>query len=141
MNPIITYELIKDNIGEETTDIYLGSVIPDDYINMHIRIWNNKLGQDSINSVNNAVMNIEFERYEDSSYFNLTTVSVNHQEFESPQIIDNKAVIHIGTISGQANSGALSDIDNYKEVKIKVGPIPSNSIEGVKNMFINVFSQ
>lgn len=141
MNSIITYEIVREESTEETNNAYFGSFIPGETVYMHIRIWNNKFGQEDVDNLSNAIMKISFNDFENKAYFDILKVSVQNDAYITPDRIDDIAIIKLGTIYGHKNIGSLSDIENYKEVKIKIGPLYENSIEGLKNLSISVVSQ
>lgn len=123
----------------QDTDLYLGSFTQNSAIEITMQIWNNRYGSEEVESIENARLCMKFDTLEDSALFNYCTVKVNNTSKEL-SIIANKAIIDIGTLSGQINDGIDNshNKDNYKEVTIRFSDFPTSLKNGLKNLFFNI---
>lgn len=138
--PNITWHIKEDVDYVQEPEYYLGSFNSESTIELQIQVWNNKYGQKSIDSIENARLAIYFESIEDSILFNYCTVSVEEGSPIKPTIELNKVVVSIGELSGEPNNGIANDKNriNYKNVKISFKDFPKNLKNGIKNMFLDI---
>ena len=111
-----------------------GSFIPGDYIEKELRVWNNHSGSEDVQDALDCSLIIAFKNFEDSFLLNMITVYVD--SVEKPVEIDiDKGVVSIGSLSGVANAGIKDNSSNFKNLKIIIGPIPSNIKSELKSMY------
>lgn len=139
-NPRISWEVFEqiDDVTSEyvqyKTYTEEGSFIPGDYISKTLRVWNNYSGKEDIKDALNCSLIVAFKNFEDSFLLNLTTISID--KVIIPVEIDvDKGVVALGELSGKANTGSTSNISNFKEIKIDIGPVPANMKSELKSMY------
>lgn len=123
----------------QDTELYLGSFTSDSSIEIIIQIWNNRYGLEEVESIENARLSMKFDSFEDSTLFNYCSVKVNNSDVDL-DLIANKAIINIGSLSGQINDGIdnAGNRDNYKDIIIKFSNFPSSLKNGLKNLYLNI---
>lgn len=140
MSTNITWH-IKENDGYvQDEEYYLGSFNSETSITLEVQVWNNRYGQKTIDSIDNARLAIYFENMEDSILFNYCSIEVEYGSPEKPTIELNKVAYPIGKLSGEMNNGISNDQNrhNYKNVIIRFEKFPKNLKDGLKNMFLDI---
>lgn len=138
--PIITWHILENTDYIQDSEYYLGSFNPESIINLNVQVWNNKYGQKTVDSLDNARLVIYFESIEDSALLKYCSISVNNDSPIEPTIELNKIIVEIGRLSGEPNNGVTNDKNrvNYKNIQIQFKGLPSNLRNGLKNMFLDI---
>lgn len=140
LEPQISWFVEENDALVPHDEYYAGSYRPSNEITLKTQVWNNRWGQSDAKNAESAYLAISFDTYEDSALLNLCKASVNGGEFQNVLIEANKGIVALGTLTGYANNGLISDSakTNYRDIELKIGPLPANMQDGVKNMFLNV---
>lgn len=138
--PIITWHIREDEDFVQDQEYYLGSFNSESDIILDVQIWNNRYGQKSVDTIDDARLALYFDTVEDSVLFNYCTITVEHGTPTKPEIELNKVVTNIGKLSGEPNNGISNDSNrsNYKNVSIVFNKLPINLKNGLKNMFLDI---
>lgn len=138
--PNISWHIFEDNEYIQDTEFYLGSFNPESNIVLDVQVWNNRYGQNTVQSIDNARLCIYFENIEDSSLLNYCSISVNSDSPMIPVVELNQVNANLGILSGDPNNGVVNDKNriNYKNVRIEFKGFPSNLRSGLKNMFLDI---
>ena len=109
--PRITWQVLEE-IGQNEYEygIYKNyneedSLIPGRTLKKTIRVWNNYLGTEDIQDVNNAILVLGFKTYEDNFLLNLIQVSIDGSELKELDIDMNGGTVFFGNLSGETNNG------------------------------------
>ncbi len=105
-----------------------GAYTAGDIILRRIQIWNNYRGTDAVDDVIDANLILSFKQYEDNFLLNLIEIRLpGDSEYTKPKIDTDRAVFELGTLYGDAGG-------TYKEIEIKIGPIPENMKSELKSL-------
>lgn len=115
-----------------------GSYAPSDTLNLKVQLWNNRLGTEDVQSINNAKLCVFFKNYEDNYLLKLCKVKIKNKEAKELEIDMDRGLIDIGHISGSANNGSDLNVDNYVEFELLIGPLPSNLKSELKGLILDV---
>ena len=139
--PRITWQVLEE-IGQNEYEygIYKNyneedSLIPGRTLKKTIRVWNNYLGTEDIQDVNNAILVLGFKTYEDNFLLNLIKVSIDGSELKELDIDMNGGTVFFGNLSGETNNGKEANHTNYKTIDIEIGPIPDNIKSELKSLY------
>jgi hypothetical protein len=111
------------------------SYVPGEYITKTIRVWNNYYGTEDVANAKDCTLVVAFKNFEDSFLLRLTEVSIDEGEFKPLELDIDKGVISIGSLSGSANSGTDMNRSNFKDIELKIGPIPDNIKSELKSIY------
>lgn len=121
--PIISYsaKLAKYQTYKDVDEIFGGTYTNSDPIEIDLRIWNNRFGTETVDDLQNFVINFYFDKLEDNNLLQYITINYNGVE-EVPVSINN----NIGTasflnnviIKGTPNDGSDNNLNNYINLKI-----------------------
>lgn len=138
--PLITWYIHENTDYIQDNDYYLGSFNTEFTKPLDVQIWNNRYGQSSVESLENARLCIYFESIEDSVLLNYCTISINNNSPIKPIIELNKGIVEIGQLIGEPNNGVDNEKNrsNYKQVVLQFEGLPSNLRSGLKNMFLDI---
>lgn len=104
-----------------------------------LQVWNNRYGDKDVDSIDDAKLVIYFKNYEDNYMLNLCKIRLGDNDKLEDIVIDvDRGLYNIGLLSGMANSGSLSNKDNYRDIELVFGPIPSNIRSELKSMIIDL---
>ena len=107
-----------------------GAYTAGDIILRRIQIWNNYRGTDAVDDVIDANLILSFKQYEDNFLLNLIEIRLpGDSEYTKPKIDTDRAVFELGTLYGDAGG-------TYKEIEIKIGPIPENMKSELKSLVL-----
>lgn len=115
-----------------------GSYSPGETMKIKIQIWNNRSGDDDVLDANNARLIAFFKNYEDNFLLRLCKVKQGDNDAEDMVIDIDRGIFNIGTLSGRSNNGSTLNKDNYKEIELQFGPIPSNIRSELKSLVLDV---
>ncbi len=129
---------IKENGNTVPYDeFYAGTYGPNEVMEVHIQIWNNRWGQTAVNDAAGLKLAMMFENIEDNSLLKLCQIKVGNGLFIAPTEEEDRFVLATDeTISGASNNGAESNVNNYVDIVIKFGPIKNGIRNNLKNMII-----
>ena len=138
-NPKITWQVYEDidindyipirNYTEE------GSFTAGEYIYKRIRVWNNYYGSSDVSDVVDCNLVLAFKNYEDNFLLHLINAKVDNGEWVYPNIDTDRGVIPMKNLSGLANNGSISNYENYCDIEINIGPLPSNMRCELKSLY------
>lgn len=145
VEPKITWYVLEDIDGEyeyspKKTYEAEGSYEPNDTLRLKIQGWNNRLGNDDVQNVENGKLVIYFKNYEDNYLLKLCKIKFGNDEPKSLTIDMDRGYIDIGNISGGANNGSELNTDNYIEFELLIGPFPSNIKSELKGLLLMITS-
>lgn len=139
-NAKITWYIKEDSDYIQDNDYYLGSYSPDTNLDFEVQVWNNRYGNNLVNSIADARLAIYFDSAEDSLLLDYCYVSINGNSFQKISKIFNKGVVDLGLLSGSSNNGveSLDNINNYKNIAVSFRDFPSTLKNGIKNMYLDI---
>lgn len=123
----------EDNFIASNSYTAEGSYVPGDYLIKNIQIWNNYSGNEDIEDAKSINLIFSFKNYEDNFLLNLIEVSVENQNYKKIYIDIDRGYINIGNLTGNSNTGQ-SNSSNYKNIRIKIGPVPENIKTDLKTL-------
>ena len=149
MDPIISYsaKLSKLETYKDVNEIYGGTYTINDPIQIDLRIWNNRYGTTTVDDLENFVLNIYFDKYEDGALLNFVTVERNGIEEVPITINGNIATamfLNEVIIKGTPNNGTEDNIDNYIDLTITfnvTAPTFSLKDNDLKSLLIDIVRQ
>lgn len=121
--PIISYsaKLSKYQNYRDVDELFAGTYTSYNPIEIDLRIWNNRFGTSDVEDLENFVINLFFDKYEDNSLLNFVKINYNDIE-EVPITVSNGVAtatfLNNVVISGKSNSGSDVNTDNYINLKI-----------------------
>ena len=129
MKAKISWMVYEDEIySPYNTYMADGSYVAGDVITRKIQIWNNYKGIESAGDAIDAKLVLAFKKYEDNFLLNLLEIRFpGSDEFVKPEIDIDRAIFELGTLYGDAGG-------TYKEIEIKIGPIPENLKSELKSL-------
>ena len=105
-----------------------GAYTAGDVIIRRMQIWNNQRGSNEVDDVIDARLVLSFKKYEDNFLLNLIEMRIpGTTDYMKPDIDIDRAVFDLGTLYGDAGG-------TYKEIEIKIGPIPENMKSELKSL-------
>lgn len=138
--PKITWYIKENNSYVQDSDYYLGSFSPKSNISLDVQIWNNRYGQEAVDSLEDARLVMYFENIENSILLNYCDITIDNNYTVKPKIEIGKGLINIGKLTGKTNNGIANEenIDNFKNITITFKDLPDNLMNGLKNMFLDI---
>ena len=139
--PRISWQVLEETYTDEWEYVqykkYIESesCIPGETIEKTIQVWNNYLGLDDVQDAIEVKLILVFKNYEDNFLLNLINIEIEELATSTFEIDVDRGVIDLGNLSGIANSGSQSNNSNYKTIKLKIGPIPQNIKNELKNLY------
>lgn len=146
----ITYsaKLSDLNNYKDTEDIYGGTYTNGKPISIDIQIWNNKYGTVDVEDLENFVLNLYFDKYEDNSLLQFITLSRNNVEEVPIDIMNGVATATFYNnvvLKGTANNGdPETNVDNYIDLTLTFNVNNSDIVlksQDLKNLFLEVIKQ
>jgi hypothetical protein len=146
----ITYsaKLSDLNNYKDTEDIYGGTYTNGKPISIDIQIWNNKYGTVDVEDLENFVLNLYFDKYEDNSLLQFITLSRNNVEEVPIDIMNGVATATFYNnvvLKGTANNGdPETNVDNYIDLTLTFNVNNSDIVlksQDLKNLFLEVVKQ
>jgi hypothetical protein len=135
--PNIMYYIKEDSVLTPYEEYYAGSYAPGSTVNFEVQIWNNRFGTTDVGDAYNPRVILFFDSIENTVLLNYCTVTVDGSQLPIVMELD-KGRIDIGrNLSGKANSASASK-DNFTDVQVKIGPLPSGLRNELKNLFIDI---
>lgn len=141
--PNISWFVLEDYDGEysyipkkkhEEEDSYS----PGDTVLIKLQVWNNIGGTETVNDANDARLVVYFSDFENSLLLNLIEARVGNDSFKKLDIDINRGYFNLGNLSGSKNNGSEANLDNYVNLELKLGPIPSNTKSEIKKFFLDI---
>ena len=102
------------------SDEYIGTYTRKSGIDVRIRLWNNRLGSEAVEDLDNFSIKIAFQDKEDSILLQYLTVKYDEQVLAMNSYSDY-ALIAFPTkisLSGSTNDGTSENKDNYVEFEL-----------------------
>ena len=127
------YEFIPKRSHDED-----GSYSPGEIMKIKIQIWNNRSGDEDIADATNARLVTFFKNYEDNFLLRLCKVKQGDNEPKEMTIDIDRGIFNIGNLSGRSNNGSILNKENYREVELQFGPIPSNIRSELKSLVLDI---
>lgn len=149
LEPIITYsvKISESEKYQDTFDIYGGTYTPQSPVVIDMQIWNNKYGIESVNDLENFILNFYFENIEDSVFLEYIQVEQGGTQLLPTTIVDRTATVNFidkVVLSGKANNGGKENTDNYIQLKITFD-IPDKTISlknlDIKSLYFEIVRQ
>jgi hypothetical protein len=146
----ITYsaKLSDLNNYKDTEDIYGGTYTNGKPISIDIQIWNNKYGTVDVEDLENFVLNLYFDKYEDNSLLQFITLSRNNVEEVPIDVMNGVATATFYNnvvLKGTANNGdPETNVDNYIDLTLTFNVNNSDIVlksQDLKNLFLEVVKQ
>jgi len=147
--PIISYsaKLAAHETYKDLQEIYGGTLTDTVPIEIDIRIWNNKYGTEQVEDLENFVLNIFFDKYEDANLLKFTSLIYNNTQNVPISISDNVATatfLDDVIIKGTPNNGEEADENNYIDLKL-VFKIDDEDIylkeQDLKSLYLEIVKQ
>lgn len=138
--PIISWYIKEQDDYVQNLEYYLGSFSSDSEIILDIQVWNNRYGSKDVETIENARLTIYFDTVEDSSLLKYCSVSVNSNNYTTPEIEVDRIIVPIGILNGSFNDGLEESFNesNFKNISIKFSNFPKKLKNGLKNMFLDI---
>lgn len=114
------------------------SLMPGETMHINMQIWNNRNGAQDVLDAYNARIVLYFKNYEDNFLLNLCSFKVGDGEHKKIAIDIDKGYLELGTISGKSNNGSELNVENFYSVELKLGPIPSNIKNELKDLILDI---
>lgn len=127
------YEFIPKRNHDED-----GSYSPGETMKVKIQIWNNRSGDEDTADATNARLVAFFKNYEDNFLLRLCKVKQGDNEPKEMTIDIDRGIFNIGNLSGRSNNGSTLNKENYREIELQFGPIPSNIRSELKSLVLDV---
>ena len=149
MEPIITYsvKISESEKYQDTFDIYGGTYTPQSPVVIDMQIWNNKYGLESVDDLEDFILNFYFDNIEDSVLLEYIQVEQGGTQLLPISIANRIATVNFldkVILSGKANDGSEENIDNYISLKI-IFDIPDKNISlknlDIKSLYFEIVRQ
>lgn len=114
------------------------SLMPGDTMHINMQIWNNRNGLEDVSDALDARIVLYFKNYEDNFLLNLCSFKVGSGEHEKIAIDVDRGYFELGTISGKSNNGSELNTENFYDVELKMGPVPSNIKSELKDLILDI---
>lgn len=149
MEPIITYsvKVSESEKYQDSFDVYGGTYTPQSPVVIDMQIWNNKYGLESVDDLEDFVLNFYFENIEDSVLLEYIQVEQGGVQLLPTTIVDRIATVNFldkVILRGKANDGGQENIDNYVSLKITFD-IPDKTVSlknlDIKSLYFEIVRQ
>ena len=102
------------------SDEYIGTYTRKSGIDVRIRLWNNRLGSETVEDLDNFSIKIAFQDKEDSVLLQYLTVKYDEQVLAMNSYSDYALIVFPTKISlsGSTNDGTSENKDNYVEFEL-----------------------
>ena len=139
MEPIISWYIQDDNEYAQYDNYYLGAFNYQEKIILNIQVWNNRYGEDEVDSIDNAKLLLYFNNAEDVFILNYSKIYVAGTPIK-PTIEIDRGYANIGKLSGSINDGldTTKNKNNFKDIQIVFSNLPANLRQGLKEMFLDI---
>lgn len=127
------YEYVPKKKHEEEE-----SLMPGDTMHVNMQIWNNRNGYEDVSDAIDARIVLYFKNYEDNFLLNLCKFKVGGGEYQDISIDIDRGYFDLGTISGKSNNGSELNTENFYNVELKMGPVPSNVKSELKDLILDI---
>ena len=114
------------------------SYSPGDTILIKLQVWNNIAGVEDVASEKNAKIVVYFKNFENNLFLNLIEMRKGTDSFKKLELDMDRGYFELGTLSGRKNNGSEANTDNYYNVELSLGPIPSNVKSEVKDFVLDI---
>ena len=114
------------------------SYSPGDTMKIRLQVWNNIGGAEDVATINNAKLVVYFKSFENNLFLNLIEVKKGSDEFKKLTLDMDRGYFELGSLSGRKNNGSEANIDNYYDIELKLGPIPSNVKSEIKDFVLDI---
>lgn len=114
------------------------SYSPGDTMLIKFQVWNNIGGAEDIASISESKIVVYFKNFENNLFLNLIEMRKGTDNFKKLDIDMDRGYFELGALSGRRNNGSEANTDNYYNVELKLGPIPSNVKSEIKDFVLDI---
>lgn len=120
--PVLSWQVktAEESDFYAASDEYIGTYTRKNGIDVHIRLWNNRLGSETVENLDNFSVKIAFQDKEDSILLQYLTVKYEEQVLAMNSYSDYALIVFPTKISlsGSTNDGTSENRDNYVEFEL-----------------------
>lgn len=139
INPQISWFVIEDDTPTPYEEYYAGSYRPDESVEIHMQLWNNRWGQEEAENVTQGRLAVFFDSIEDSYLLGLCSIKIDSNDFVPLTINSGRGRVAIDRVlSGSSNTGSSNATGNYVNVVLKFGPVTAGIRNSLKNLYIDL---
>ena len=120
--PVLSWQVktAEESDFYAASDEYIGTYTRKSGIDVRIRLWNNRLGSETVEDLDNFSIKIAFQDKEDSILLQYLTVKYDEQVLAMNSYSDYALIVFPAKISlsGSTNDGTSENKDNYVEFEL-----------------------
>ena len=120
--PVLSWQVktAEESDFYAASDEYIGTYTRKSGIDVRIRLWNNRLGSETVEDLDNFSIKIAFQDKEDSILLQYLTVKYDEQVLAMNSYSDYALIVFPTKISlsGSTNDGTSENKDNYVEFEL-----------------------
>ena len=120
--PVLSWQVktAEESNFYAASDEYIGTYTRKSGIDVRIRLWNNRLGSEAVEDLDNFSIKIAFQDKEDSILLQYLTVKYEEQILAMNSYSDYALIVFPTKISlsGSTNDGTSENKDNYVEFEL-----------------------
>ena len=120
--PVLSWQIktAEESNFYAASDEYIGTYTRKSGIDVRIRLWNNRLGSEAVEDLDNFSIKIAFQDKEDSILLQYLTVKYEEQVLAMNSYSDYALIVFPTKISlsGSTNDGTSENKDNYVEFEL-----------------------
>ena len=105
---------------------------------MRVHVWNNIGGAEDVTTIEDAKLVVYFKNFENNLFLKLIEVRKGSDEFKKLTLDMDRGYFELGSLSGRRNNGSEANTDNYYDIELKLGPIPSNVKSEIKEFVLDI---
>jgi hypothetical protein len=141
-DPQISWYIVEaDSSVVPRNEYYAGSCTPGETVEINIQVWNNRWGSDTVASAQGSKLAVYFDSIEDSYLLNLCQIKVDDEPYAFLRVEADKGYVDLPReLSGAANDGSMTNVDNYMNILFKFGPTDKGLRNSLKNLFLSLES-
>lgn len=141
--PIISWFVLEEYDGEysyipkkkhEEEDSYS----PGEVMTIKLQVWNNIAGTEDVSAAKDAKIVAYFKNFENNLFLKLIEMRKETESFKPLELDMDRGYFELGTLSGRKNNGSDANTDNYYNVELRLGPIPTNVKSEVKDFVLDI---
>lgn len=114
------------------------SYSPGDIMKMRVQVWNNIGGAEDVTTIEDAKLVVYFKNFENNLFLKLIEVRKGSDEFKKLTLDMDRGYFELGSLSGRRNNGSEANTDNYYDIELRLGPIPSNVKSEIKEFVLDI---
>ena len=120
--PVLSWQVktAEESDFYAASDEYIGTYTRKSGIDVHIRLWNNRLGSEAVEDLDNFSIKIAFQDKEDSVLLQYLTVKYDEQVLAMNSYSDYALIVFPTkvSLSGSTNDGTSENKNNYVEFEL-----------------------